>query len=66
MDGVKELSFKTAAIRALEWRVVSFLTDFTVVFLITRKIVFSLGITGTSNIVRTIVHMFWIKRRGHE
>ena len=63
---VKELSFKAAAVRAIEWRAVSVVIDFTVTYVITRRLVLSLGITSISNFARTIAHTFWIKKRGHD
>ncbi len=63
---IKELTIWQAFRRAIEWRIVAVMIDFTVVFLLTRKLVLSVGITSISNGVRTVVHAFWIKKRGHE
>ena len=60
------MNMKTALLRALEWRAVSIVIDFSIVYAITGKFALSAGIIGASNTVRTIAHAFWIKRRGHD
>lgn len=60
------MSFRTALLRALEWRVVAIIIDLLVVYLITGQFVLSAGIAGASNTVRTFVHALWIKKRGHD
>ncbi|OGY63588.1 MAG: hypothetical protein A3I24_01430 [Candidatus Harrisonbacteria bacterium RIFCSPLOWO2_02_FULL_41_13b] len=57
------MTFKRAFLHALEWRLIAATIDFVVVYLVTGRIVFSLGVSGASNIIRTIVHVFWVKYR---
>jgi uncharacterized membrane protein len=59
------MTYSKAFLRALEWRIVAMIIDFTVAYLLTGQIIFSLGLSGTSNIVRTIAHTIFIKHRGH-
>lgn len=66
MKTVSELSYRQGLIRALEWRVVAVLVDAIIIYLITHQFLLSLGITGASNITKTIVHALWIKKRGHD
>ncbi len=66
MKNISELSYKQGLVRALEWRVVAILVDAIVIYAITRKLILSLGLTGASNITKTIVHAIWIKKRGHD
>ena len=57
------MTLKRAFLHALEWRLIASTIDFVVVYTMTGKIVFSLGIAGVSNAIRTIVHAFWVKCR---
>jgi hypothetical protein len=66
MKITNELSYKQGFLRALEWRAVAVLVDAVIVYLITHQFLLSLGITGASNITKTIVHALWIKKRGHD
>lgn len=58
------MKLTTAFMRAVEWRVVAILVDFTVVYLFTGKLILSAGITSASAVARTVVHAFWIHKRG--
>ncbi len=57
------MTLKRAFLHALEWRLIAATIDFIVVYLITGEIIFSLGVSGASNAIRTIVHAFWVKYR---
>lgn len=57
------MTIRRAFLHALEWRLIASTIDFIVVYLATGRIVFSLGITGVSNAIRTVVHAFWVKYR---
>ncbi|MBI5134958.1 DUF2061 domain-containing protein [Candidatus Uhrbacteria bacterium] len=57
------MTLKRAFLHALEWRLIASTIDFVVVYFATGKVIFSLGVTGASNAIRTIVHAFWVKYR---
>lgn len=61
-----QMSYRVALARAIEWRVVALLIDFTISYAVTGLFTFSVGLTSLSNVVRTIVHALWIRRRGHD
>lgn len=55
------MNWKQAFIHALEWRIISIVIDFCIVFALTGKFVLSLTISSVSALARTVGHAVWVK-----
>ncbi len=50
-------------VKALEWRALALIVDFTIAYLWTRKISLSIGIVSVASVIKILVFTIWHKKR---